>query len=91
LKVVFKQSIIVFCILRSSEYQLILYRWSGRGEGVRREQQRHHNGGGEHEKFGIISADSIQVEWWRGRGAPGTAAPPQWEAVNSRIFVILIS
>ncbi len=30
-----------------------------------------------------------QVEWWRGRGAPGTAAPPVWEAANRRSFVII--
>jgi hypothetical protein len=58
---------------------------------VRREHQRHHNGGGEHEKFGIISADSMQVGWWRGRGAPGTATPPLWEAANRRSFFVIIS
>jgi hypothetical protein len=41
---------------------------------VRREQQRHHNGGGEHEKFEIISADSPTGGVVEGKGCAGNSS-----------------
>ncbi len=41
---------------------------------MQREQQRHHNGGGEHEKFGIISADSTTGGVVEGKACSGNSS-----------------